>query len=199
VNYVTYSQNYVKLITIKLNKFVFYQIVKHNLKLISMTQIEFQYKLISLQESLMRFAFNLTRDKNDAQDLVQETFFKALKYCDKFVHGTNFRGWIYSIMKNTFINNYNRSVHHMAYCDQTGQTASKNYLPGSHTDNPDSIYASKELEKLIDSLDNSFKMPFKMHHEGFKYKEIAEILDINIGTVKSRIFFTRKKLKKQLC
>jgi RNA polymerase sigma factor (sigma-70 family) len=198
VNYVNRFQNCVKHKTIIKNNFVNYQITKCTLKLINMTAIEFQHKLISLQDNLMRFAYSLTADKDDAKDLVQDTFFKALKYCDKFVHGTNFKGWIFSIMKNTFINNYNRSTYHKVYCDQTEKGFWMNYSQGSNNNSPDSIYASKELENIINSLDSSFKIPFKMHHEGFKYKEIAETLDINIGTVKSRIFFTRKKLIKQL-
>jgi RNA polymerase sigma factor (sigma-70 family) len=163
-----------------------------------MTTKEFHYKLVGLQESLMRYAISLTADKEDAKDLVQETLLKALKYYNKFVYGTNFRGWTFTIMKNTFINNYNRSQRHNTFSDQTKEGYSMNYTYASVSDDPNSIYFSKEIEKIIEGLADEFRKPFKLHHAGFKYKEIAEKLDINIGTVKSRIFFSRKKLIKQL-
>jgi RNA polymerase sigma-70 factor, ECF subfamily len=163
-----------------------------------MTAIEFQYKLINLNESLLRFAFSLTADKDDARDLVQETFMKALKYYDKFVHDSNFKAWIYAIMRNTFINNYRRNKCNGAYSNLTKEVLFLNYPNQSIADNPDSVYTTKELEQIVEALDDNFKLPFKMHHEGFKYKEIAKKLDLNLGTVKSRIFFARKKLMKQL-
>jgi RNA polymerase sigma-70 factor, ECF subfamily len=163
-----------------------------------MTAIEFEYKLISLQESLMRFAYSLTSDEDDAKDLVQETFLKALKYCDKFVYETNFKGWICTIMKNTYINEYRRSFRYNIFTDHSKSDVVRNEVHGSGSDNPISIYRSKELENIIDSLHDDLKLPFKMHQDGFKYKEIAESLSLNIGTVKSRIFVARKKMIKQL-
>ncbi len=163
-----------------------------------MTAKEFQYKLINLQESLMRFAYSLTIDIDDAKDLVQETFLKALTYRDKFVHESNFRAWTYTIMKNTFINNYRRSALHNTYSDHTKEEFCMNCSHTLAIDNPHSAYTSKELEKTVDALDDHFKLPFKMHHEGYKYKEIAETLELNLGTVKSRIFFAKQKLMKQL-
>ena len=109
-----------------------------------MTAIEFQYKLISLQESLMRFAYTLTADMDDAKDLLQETFLKALTYCDKFVHNDNFKAWTYTIMKNTFINNYRRSVRYKNYNDQTKEGFFLNYIHSSGSYEPDSLYISKE-------------------------------------------------------
>ena len=163
-----------------------------------MTAIEFHYKLVNLQESLMRFAYGLTADKDDAKDLVQETFLKALQYSDKFIYESSFKSWTFTIMKNTFINNYRRSARQNTYSDQTQEGFYLNYKHASGSDDPDSVYASKEIKKNIDSLDDNLKLPFKMYHEGFKYKEIAETLDVNLGTIKSRIFFARKKLIKQL-
>jgi RNA polymerase sigma factor (sigma-70 family) len=163
-----------------------------------MTAIEFNYQLINLQEGLMRYAYSLTTDKDDAKDLLQETFLKALKYCNKFVHDTNFNAWIFTIMKNTFINHYNRRKHYNTDSNQTKEGFCESYLHASGADDPDSAYSSKELERIINELDDNLKLPFKMHHEGFKYKEIAETLDMKLGTVKSRIFFTRKKLMEQL-
>jgi RNA polymerase sigma factor, sigma-70 family len=146
----------------------------------------------------MRYAYSLTADKNNAKDLVQETFLKALKYCDKFAHESNFKAWTYTIMKNTFINNYYRSVRYSTISDQTKEGFYLNYTYASGADDPDPIYATKELKKIIEALDDNLKLPFKMHHEGFKYREIAETLNLKLGTVKSRVFFARKKLIKQL-
>jgi RNA polymerase sigma factor (sigma-70 family) len=163
-----------------------------------MTAKEFQYELINLQENLMGFAHSLTADADMAKDLVQETFLKALKYCDKFVHGSSLKAWTYTILKNTFINNYRQIVCHHTYHKQTKKGFHMGYPHASYVEDASSACTSKELEKTIEELDNHFKLPFKMHHEGFKYKEIAEILDLKLGTVKSRIYFARKKLMQQL-
>jgi RNA polymerase sigma-70 factor, ECF subfamily len=172
--------------------------VKYTLQFITMTAIEFQYNLINLQENLMRFAFSLTADKDDAKDLLQETCLKALNYCNKFVYNSSFKAWTYTIMKNTYINSYRRNIRQNTHRDQTNESFFINQTICSGSDEPDSIYSSKEIEKIIEALDDDFRLPFKMHYEGYKYIEIAEILHMKLGTVKSRIFFTRKKLMKQL-
>lgn len=163
-----------------------------------MTAIEFQYKLINLQDNLMRYSYSLTADKDDAKDLLQDTLLKALAHYDKFVYESSFKAWLYTIMKNTFINNYRRLIRQNTYSDQTKERFYLNYTHASGSNDPDPVYAIKELEKIIETLDDNFRLPFKMHYEGFKYKEIAETLDLNLGTIKSRIFFARKKLMKQL-
>jgi RNA polymerase sigma factor (sigma-70 family) len=163
-----------------------------------MTAIEIQYQLISTEKYLMRFAYNLTEDKEDAKDLLQDTFLKALNYCDHFAYDSNFKAWIYTIMKNIFINNYNRTARYHKYSHQIKEELCHNYRHTSDYDCPDTVLTTKELEKTLETLDENLKMPFKMFYEGFKYKEIAETLDLKLGTVKSRIFFARKKLMNQL-
>jgi RNA polymerase sigma-70 factor, ECF subfamily len=163
-----------------------------------MTAIEFEYKLISLQEPLMRFAYSLTANEDDAKDLVQETFLKALRYCDKFVYETNFKGWVCTIMRNTYINEYRRSFRYDIFSDNSKSEQSQNEIHASGSDDPVSMYRSKELENIINSLHDDLKLPFRMHQQGFKYKEIADSLRMNIGTVKSRIFVARRKMIKQL-
>jgi RNA polymerase sigma-70 factor, ECF subfamily len=163
-----------------------------------MTAIEFQYKLINLQESLMRFAYSLTADKDDAKDLVQETILRALKYSDKYVHEANFKAWTYTIMKNAFINNYRRSFLQNTFREKTKESFIINHIESAGSDNPDSIYSTLEITQNIEQLPDKFQIPFKMHIKGFKYKEIADELNLNIGTVKSRIFLSRKKLIAQL-
>jgi RNA polymerase sigma-70 factor, ECF subfamily len=163
-----------------------------------MTAIEFQYRLINLQESLMNFAYRLTSDKNDAKDLVQETMLKALEYRNKFVYESNFKAWTYTIMKNTFINNYRRSVHQNMYRDQTNGSFFISQTVSTGSDDPDSTYSVREIIQNIEQLRDMFRIPFKMHINGYKYKEIANKLNLNIGTVKSRIFLSRKQLMDQL-
>jgi RNA polymerase sigma-70 factor (ECF subfamily) len=163
-----------------------------------MTAIEFQYKLIDMQRSLMRFAYSLTTNIDNAQDLVQDTFLNAIKYRDKFAPDTNFKAWTFTILKNIFINKYRREQFHNAYNNQTIDGLFLNSAQTIDSISPDSVFIAKELERAIETLEDNFRLPFKMQHEGYKYKEIAETLDLNIGTVKSRIFFARKKLIKHL-
>jgi RNA polymerase sigma-70 factor, ECF subfamily len=159
-----------------------------------MTALEFNHQLISLEDKLSRFAYTLTSDREEAKDLLQETMLKALVYRDQFVSYTNLKAWTYTIMKNTFINNYRRNIRQNTAFDNTKDL----YFLSQNKDNvnvsPDSAYSAQEINKVVDGLNDDFKIPFRMHTEGYKYKEIAQKLDLKIGTVKSRIFFTRKKL-----
>ena len=163
-----------------------------------MTTLEFQHKLIHLQKHLIIFAYRLTSDKENARDLLQETNLKVLDYRDKFVHDTNFKAWTFTIMKNTFINSYRRSKLYTTINEQNNHSLTVHQIKSERTLDPASMLESKELEKIVESIDDKFKVPFKMQQEGYKYREIAEILDLKLGTVKSRIFFARKKLIKQL-
>lgn len=163
-----------------------------------MTTIEFNYKLTDLQKHLEYFAKKLTANDDDAQDLLQETFLKALIFKDKFVDSTNLKAWLFTIMKNIFINNYRRNVRAKTIIDTTDNLYHLNNSTSHTSIAPDSNYSEKEILKEIDALADDHRIPFEMHTQGFKYKEIAEELEISIGTVKSRIFFTRKKLMKNL-
>lgn len=163
-----------------------------------MTTVEFNNNLVSLEDNMMKFALSLTTDKTKAEDLVQDTYMKAITYKDKFVDYTNLKAWVFTIMKNTFINNYRRSVKENTIIDSSQDLYFLNLPQDSGFSSPESNYSMDELEKIINNLEDEFKIPFKMHFQGFKYKEIAEKLDLKIGTVKSRIFFTRKKLTKLL-
>ena len=163
-----------------------------------MTVMEFNYKLIGLEDSLMSFALSLTANQIEAQDLLQETFLKAIKYKDQFEEKTNLKAWTYTIMKNTFINNYRRAVKQNTTFDSTKDLYFLNISQESGIESPDSKYSSNEIIKAINDLEDDYRKPFEMHVEGYKYKEIAEELSLPIGTVKSRIFFTRKKLMEVL-
>ncbi len=163
-----------------------------------MTAVEFNYKLLGLQKNLKYFAYTLTSNYEDAQDLVQETFLKALTNRDKFTANTNLKAWTFTIMKNTFINNYRQNVRNNTILDKTDDLYYLNLSKESSIGLPDSALSEKEIQREINRIDQDQRLPFEMYNRGFKYKEIAEKLNLSIGTVKSRIFFTRKKLMEAL-
>ncbi len=159
-----------------------------------MTASEFNSRLIDLKEMLNRFALRLTAHKDDAEDLLQDTFLKALAYRNQFEDSSNLKAWACAIMKNTYINNYRKNSRQNTTFDNTKDLFLLSQNRDTSNVEPDSAYREKEINKAIERLDNEFKVPFKMHMQGYKYKEIAEILGIKIGTVKSRISSTRDKL-----
>lgn len=160
--------------------------------------MEFYDELLTYQNPLKYFALKLTADNEDAEDLLQETFLKALKYKDKFQEKTNLKAWLYTIMKNTFINNYRRKVKRKTIMDNTDDDYFVNSTKQSSPISPESEYNYKEISKTVNELNDECRIPFKMHNEGYKYKEIADELEMPIGTVKSRIFLARKKLTEAL-
>lgn len=163
-----------------------------------MNALQFQKKLLSLQENMMNFALTLTADKNDAQDLMQDTTLKVLDNQEKFVDNVNFKGWVLTIMRNIFINNYHKIVRTQTVVDQDIDLYNLDIMNDSGFDNPDGAYQIQEITAAIESLNEELKVPFSMFVSGYKYNEIAEALDVPLGTVKSRIFFARQELKKKL-
>lgn len=163
-----------------------------------MSSNDFNTKLIGLSNSLEFFALSLTRNDEDAKDLVQETMVKAITYRDKFVKETNLKAWCYTIMKNTFINNYRRAIKANTIIDQTEDLYFLNSKRSEDGTVPDSALAYKEIRSKVDALEDDYRIPFEMHNKGYKYKEIADYLDLPIGTVKSRIFLARRRLMDQL-
>ena len=163
-----------------------------------MSTKEFSNELINLEASLTRFALKLTANRDDANDLVQDTFLRALMYHNQFEDSTNLKAWTCTIMKNTFINNYRKNVRHNTTFDSTKDLSYLAQNKDMLNVDPESSFCEKEIHAAIDNLDNEYKIPFKMHHQGYKYKEISDILGLKIGTVKSRIFSTRKKLAESL-
>jgi len=163
-----------------------------------MSTIEFNDKFNELTSSLNSFAYNLTKNTEDAEDLYQETAFRALTNKEKFRAGTNFKAWLFTIMKNIFINNYRKKVKRKTVVDSTDNLFYINSGSVRISNEADSNIMMKELEGMINRLEPSIKEPFLLHYEGFKYQEIADDLDIPLGTVKSRIFFARKELKEMI-
>ena len=163
-----------------------------------MTPIEFNTKLNTLTTLLHSFAYNLTKNVEDAKDLYQETAYRALFNRDKFQPDTNFKAWMFTIMKNIFINNYRKKIKSNTILDTTDNQYYLN--SGSHatTNAAEGGIMLKELNAMVSSLDDSIRVPFLMHFEGFKYQEIADELELPLGTVKSRISFARKELKDKI-
>lgn len=160
-----------------------------------MTQYQFNNALVEIQERLHFYALRLTADHDKAGDLLQETLLKALSYRDKFRHNTNFSAWIYTIMRNTFINNFRRNARiQKLFLDQTSDALQVSYGDGAYP-SPDDLYSSKQITKYIDTLEDDLRIPFVKFLHGYKYKEIAGQMNVSIGTVKSRIFYARKILK----
>jgi RNA polymerase sigma-70 factor, ECF subfamily len=154
--------------------------------------------VLSFRKALKYFALKLTMNDEDANDLLQDTIIKALTYRDKFVEKTNLKAWLYTIMKNTFINNYRRAVKTNTIIDNTKDLYYINIPQNSGFASPESIFNAKEISEVISDLEEDYKIPFEMHFEGYKYKEIADELNLPIGTVKSRIFIARRKLMESL-
>ena len=163
-----------------------------------MNSVSFTQALLGVQDDLLRFAFKLTSDHEDANDLLQETSLKVLDNEDKYMPETNFKGWAYTIMRNIFINNYRRVVREQTFVDTTENLYHLNSGFEAVAESTDSAYDLNELHRIVNSLPKEYKVPFSMHVAGFKYREIAEKLDLPLGTVKSRIFFTRQKLQNEL-
>jgi len=163
-----------------------------------MSTNEFNNSFFKLNDSLHSFAYNLTKNSEDAEDLFQETAFRAMTNREKFNVGTNFKAWCFTIMKNIFINNYRKKMKRNTIVDSTDNLYYINSGSAKVFNEAHSNIMLDELESMVDSLDDSIKQPFLMHYVGYKYQEIAEELGLPLGTVKSRIFFARKELKNKI-
>ncbi len=158
----------------------------------------FKSSLLGMQSNLFSFALKLTLNRDEAHDLVQDATLKALKNEDKFVENTNFKGWMMTIMRNIFINNYRKSARGNTMVDTSEDLYHLNLSQDSGLDTPDGAFAIGEISSIINQFPEDYRKPFSMHVAGYKYEEISEMLDMPLGTVKSRIFFTRKRLREIL-
>ncbi len=163
-----------------------------------MTALEFTYNIHQVSKALKPFAMRLTRDSEDANDLLQDTMLKAFTNREKYTDGTNLKAWLYTIMKNTFITNYQRMMRKNTFIDTTDNLHYLNSSDSTTHNEAYSTFTMEDINKSIESLDDAYKVPFMMHFRGFKYHEIAAKLDIPIGTVKNRIHIARKELKHML-
>ena len=179
---------------------ILFYLCKEILNKTLMTRTEFSSSIVNLSSNLRPFAIKLTQDVEAADDLVQETMYRALTNQEKFRDGTNLKAWLYTIMKNIFINGYRRRTKHKTIIDTTDNLF---FLNSTHAgaitvNRSEANFMMEDITKAIANLSDDYRVPFMMHYKGYKYQEIAEDLNLPLGTVKSRIFFARKELKDRL-
>lgn len=162
------------------------------------TTNSFRRNLVNLQDNLHSFAYQLTSDREAAADLVQDTTLKALDNEEKFTSDANFKGWVFTIMRNLFINNYRRTVRQATIVDTSEDLYHINSCQESALESPEDIIAVKDITNILKTFSEDYRVPFNMHIAGYKYSEIADHLNLPVGTIKSRIFFTRKRLRAAL-
>ena len=162
-----------------------------------MTTAAFTTRLMSLQSNMLKFAYTLTSNRDDAYDLLQDTTLKVLDNREKYVENTNFKGWVFTIMRNIFINNYRRVVRSATVVDRTEDLYHLNLPPDSGFETPEGSFGVNAIASAIEDFPEKYRVPFSMHVAGYKYNEIAEHMQLPLGTVKSRIFFARQALQQR--
>jgi len=163
-----------------------------------MGTIEFNQLLVNNTEFLRPFAITLTRDNETAKDLLQETMYRALANKDKYNVGTNIKAWLYTIMRNIFINNYRRKAKQNTIFDKTANDFLLDHNQSAVANKAEITLGVKDIQAAVHHLPHIFRNPFMLYFEGYKYHEIAEMLHEPLGTIKSRIHFARKLLKEQI-
>lgn len=163
-----------------------------------MSSLEFTHQIASMRGTLQAFTRKFTHDRDESLDLVQDTMLKALTYSDKFKQDTNLKGWLFTIMRNTFINNYRRNQRARISKDNHSDLVMLRVKEEYTFNQPQENMEFKEIWRNLNNLQDDLLRPFKMHISGYKYHEIADHLKIPIGTVKNRIFHARKEIQKNL-
>jgi len=163
-----------------------------------MLQADFATELSRLRPTLLSLTRRFTHDKEESADLVQETLLRALTYRDKFVRNVNLHGWLFTMMRNIYINNFRKAQHAQTHHDNSKDLYKLNIADDVTFHRPEAYVSVKEIWKEIDSIPPELQTPFKMHLTGYRYEEIAAQLKIPLGTVKNRIFHARKEIQKKL-
>ncbi len=163
-----------------------------------MNKLKFNTLVTQQANSLKMYAQNFTKDEDDANDLVQDTLLKAVTYFRNFKEGTNLKGWLYTIMKNTFINNYRRVVRTNSFITKEEEITSANLVVSASNNQGENKFVMDDINNALSNLTDDYYTPFTMYFEGYKYQEISDHLNIPIGTVKTRIHIARKSMKKAL-
>ncbi len=162
-----------------------------------MSTQDFNTRLLSMESSLGYFALSLTRDSENAKDLVQETFLKAIQYRDKYTSDNNIKAWLFTILRNTYLNQVTRLSSKNTINDESeDEYILKNTM--FENQNAETGINTSDIKNTISDLEDEYRIPFQMFVDGYKYKEIAEHTNLPIGTVKSRIFFARRILMENL-
>jgi RNA polymerase sigma factor (sigma-70 family) len=168
------------------------------LKHLPMNNIAFNNQICDQKRSLELFAFKFTQNNDDADDLVQDTMLRAMRYANLYKDGTNLRGWLYTIMKNTFINSYRVTSRRSQIVETTEDLSSFHLMKSADGNLGENSFVSEDIHKALSQLSPDYYLPFMKYFEGFKYHEIADELKIPIGTVKTRIHAARQLLKSNL-
>lgn len=163
-----------------------------------MTTLEFNSRLVQERNALKNFALSLTNNVDDALDLLHDTYVKAITYRNKFEDSTNLRAWLFTIMKNTFINAYRRNTKIKKLVSQGDELAMNRAFSQNSHNYTESRLNAKEIVRRIEGLDDPLKVPFTRYYTGYKYEEIAREMRLPLGTIKSRIFIARKQLMEAL-
>jgi len=163
-----------------------------------MTENQFSLMIKDHVSSLYSHAMRYTRNEEDAHDLVQDTMLKAIKFYSNYTEGTNIKGWLFVILRNTFINDYRRNQKKNALIVQSDEISSPELMVSATSNKATGSFVMDDIGKAMKSLPEAYSKPFILYFEGHKYHEIAEYLDIPIGTVKTRIHVARDLLKKYL-
>jgi RNA polymerase sigma-70 factor (ECF subfamily) len=172
-----------------------------------LTRGEFEDLALRHLDALYAAALRLTKSDRDAEDLVQDTFLRAYRFFDKFERGTNIKAWLFRILTNTFINRYRRSVKERSIVEGAEREAVHARIvsrdSADHARDPEQHFfdrlLSDDVLRAVDALPIDFRMVVILADlQEFSYKEIAEILDVPVGTVMSRLYRGRRLLQKAL-
>lgn len=163
-----------------------------------MNKIEFNTLVVREVGSLNNYALYFTHNEENAHDLVQDTMLKAFSYYNKFREGTNLQAWLYTILKNTFINYYRRQTKTNSIILKSNEISSADLFKSACNNSAEGKFMMQDIQAALSKLPEEYYLPFSMYFEGYKYHEIAEHFRIPIGTVKTRIHVARQQLKKKL-
>lgn len=155
----------------------------------------FKQRVLAMQDYLMNFACMLTSDREEARDLLQDTTLKVLDNESKYKENINLKGWLSTIMRNIFINNYRKRKRRPTIVDQTDELYHINMSEAAVGETPEDVYSTQEIYEILSGFSDAYRVPFEMHVRGYKYVEISEYMHLPVGTVKSRIFFARRRLR----
>ena len=157
----------------------------------------FQSVLMNMQSAMLNFAYTLTHNSDDAQDLLQDTMLKVISSEEKYTANTNFKGWVLTIMRNIFINQYRKMSRLATVHDTTDDCYMLNVATDMTAESPEDQYSTSEIQQAIRDLDSMYRIPFVMLVSGYKYGEIADEMGLPVGTIKSRIFYVRQQLQQR--
>lgn len=152
--------------------------------------------LVNLHEQLYYYALQLTESRDDALDLVQETNYKALKHNTSNRQYEHVRAWLYTILRNTYINHLRSGYKRNTWIGKEDSSMHQVLPALPEADHPDRIFFRKELREKISGLPVNYGRPLSLYLKGYSYKEIAMMMQVPIGTIKSRIFLAKQKIQR---